>query len=217
MSILKEKAQVIMLPTKDKTNINLFKNNISITPVILSNKFGETEVSKSQHLYIISDEEIKVGDYISDGYIVWKWNDDSSLLGRKKVIATTDTSISKPEKGYNWNSVVYPQPSQGFIEKYIKEYNKGNIITDIIVEYEEILKCYRCGKTEPNCVNTSKNCIGSFGGFKQLKVSSDNTITMYSIKNSWTREEVMEIIHRLKDLSVETDFWDADEWIKENL
>lgn len=47
--------------------------------------------------------------------------------------------------------------------------------------------------------------------------SKQENLVTHPIKDSWTREEVMEIIHRLKDLSVETDFWDADEWIKENL
>jgi hypothetical protein len=47
------------------------------------------------HLYITSDEEIKVNDYITDGYRAWKWKDDSSLLGRKKIILTTDQDLIK--------------------------------------------------------------------------------------------------------------------------
>ena len=47
----------------------------------------------NQHIYITSDEEIKLNDYITDGYKVWKWKDDSSLLGRKKVIFTTDQDL----------------------------------------------------------------------------------------------------------------------------
>ena len=45
------------------------------------------------HIYITSDEEIKVNDHITDGYKVWKWRDDSSLLGRKKIILTTDQKL----------------------------------------------------------------------------------------------------------------------------
>jgi hypothetical protein len=44
-------------------------------------------------VYITSDEEVKVNDYITDGYLVWQWKDDSSLLGRKKVILTTDPKL----------------------------------------------------------------------------------------------------------------------------
>lgn len=48
-----------------------------------------------KNIYITSDEEIKVNDYITDGYLVWKWKDNSSLLGRKKVILTTDQDLIK--------------------------------------------------------------------------------------------------------------------------
>lgn len=44
----------------------------------------------NQNIYITNNEEIKFNDYITDGYKVWKWQDNSSLLGRKKVILTTD-------------------------------------------------------------------------------------------------------------------------------
>ena len=47
----------------------------------------------AKNIYITSDEEIKLNDYITDGYKVWKWKDDSSLLGRKKVIFTTDQDL----------------------------------------------------------------------------------------------------------------------------
>lgn len=48
-----------------------------------------------ENIYITNDEEIKVNDYITNGYLVWKWKDDSSLLGRKKVILTTDKDLIK--------------------------------------------------------------------------------------------------------------------------
>jgi hypothetical protein len=37
-----------------------------------------------------SDCEISAGDYITDGYRVWKWKDNSSLLGRYKVVAQSE-------------------------------------------------------------------------------------------------------------------------------
>ena len=47
-------------------------------------------------LYVISNtEQIKLNDYITDGFIVFKWKDDSSLLGRKKVILSTDQDLIK--------------------------------------------------------------------------------------------------------------------------
>lgn len=48
-----------------------------------------------KELFITSDEEIKFNDYITDVYKVWQWKDDSSLLGRKKIILTTDLDLIK--------------------------------------------------------------------------------------------------------------------------
>ena len=47
----------------------------------------------NQNIYIINDKEIKFNDFITDGYLVWQWKDNSSLLGRKKVILTTDQDL----------------------------------------------------------------------------------------------------------------------------
>lgn len=38
-------------------------------------------------LFIDEEAEINLADFITDKYNVWKWRDDSSLLGRKKVLA----------------------------------------------------------------------------------------------------------------------------------
>lgn len=63
-----------------------------------------------KHYYITTEppiiavkDEINVGDFITDKYKYWQWNDDSSLLGRLKVIAglpnqpTIDYSALKDE------------------------------------------------------------------------------------------------------------------------
>ncbi len=63
--------------------------------LLLTDKSTKDEGGIYQHIYITSDEEIKLDDYITDGYLVWKWKDDSSLLGRKKVILTTDQDLIK--------------------------------------------------------------------------------------------------------------------------
>ena len=45
-------------------------------------------------IYITApQEEIRVNDYITDGYLVWQWKDDNSLLGRYKVIMTSDKQL----------------------------------------------------------------------------------------------------------------------------
>jgi hypothetical protein len=44
-------------------------------------------IKTDNYLLVVDDSEIKVGDYITDKYRVWQWEDDSSLLGRYKIIA----------------------------------------------------------------------------------------------------------------------------------
>lgn len=44
----------------------------------------------ADHYIIVDDSEIKEGDCITDGYKVWQWLDDSSLLGRKKIVYSTE-------------------------------------------------------------------------------------------------------------------------------
>lgn len=45
-------------------------------------------INTNTYLLLIEEEaEINLADFITDEYNVWRWKDDSSLLGRKKVLA----------------------------------------------------------------------------------------------------------------------------------
>lgn len=194
MSVLKDKAQVIMLPTNKPTGLFVDKNNklyYSITKKVRTNNEG-------RHLYIVLDEKIKEGDWYLLNYNILKCtscnkktvSNENVWTNRnlcKKIIATTDTSLklkvidyNKPQKydpitenfkgKLKYKHIHLPQSSQGFIKKYIEEYNKGNVITDILVEREH-----------DDTVPFPKT---------RLKVSKDNTITIHPIKDSWNREEL---------------------------
>lgn len=41
--------------------------------------------------------DIKFGDYVTNGFMVWLWKDNTSLLGIKKVVASTNPSIDTPK------------------------------------------------------------------------------------------------------------------------
>ena len=214
-----KKCKVVMLPTNQKSR--LFKAGGSLH--YLSHAVDDGEGWRSpQHLYIISDDEItskkllNTNDYyyIRNHYNEWyvgKFNGvsfdfinndgnfDSNLFVCKKIIATTDVSLG------------LPQPSQQFIQKYIEEYNKGNVITDVLVEYND----------------TSKNEFPAFGSPVWLKINpKDNTITIKKVKDSYTREEVIVLCHKhlLMVLMLEglvpigkTINNETEEWIEENL
>jgi len=172
-----KKAKIVMLPSNGESNIQQNKFNKLF--------FSEQEKSYSdtinQHLYIISYiEKPDNGDYyiIDDIPEVLKNNglvfiDDSC----GKVIATTDKTLSQTSR------TEIPQPSQQFIQKYIEEYNRGNIITDVLVECENKFE--------------GKEYVDELDAYGYDKIKSilkinpkDNNIIIKIAKDSWSREEV---------------------------
>lgn len=97
------------------------------------------------HIHITSSEEIKEGDWylilIDNTIMKANINSDHKDYDCKKIIATTDKSLRKHLKYLSEYEGKYidkqlPQLSNEFIESYIEQYNKGNIIENILVEVE---------------------------------------------------------------------------------
>jgi len=209
------KAQVIMLPTDTilASNFGLITTNVDTLLLVNNNTIGKVIESlrvELQHLYIISDDEIKEGDY--------KYNSKTNCIGKhnregkglpdelkkasewcKKIIATTDISLAnqcirKDHTLTNNYSNVLPQPSQQFITKYIESYNKGEVNTDVLVEYESSIIgqcnciCHKPGYTVLHCFPC---CHPHY--IDSIKINpKDNTITIKQLKVSWNKEEVIE-------------------------
>ena len=155
-----KKAEVVMLPHNNIDTLLTLYKTASGKPLHLSTNLDIISHHTNQHLYIISDDEIKEGDWFindlnqikkctsrdTEGYIDFEGGFNTKPSSCKKIIATTDTTLKItispylfPEGGAcQSRDFLLPQPSQQFIEKYIEEYNKGNIITDVLVEYELI-------------------------------------------------------------------------------
>lgn len=161
-----KKAKIVMLPTNQKAKEGMIylKPKIGIFNKTSSENHNNNVYNcNPQHLYIISDDEITNKDllntndyyYIRNHYNEWyvgKYNGvsfdfinndgnfDSNLFVCKKIIATTDSSLkietilSTQERKLK----SLPQPSKQFIEKFVEEYNRENIITDVSVEYETL-------------------------------------------------------------------------------
>lgn len=209
-----KKCKVVMLPTNEKAKVGADNWYLPKTKTLIINNIVS-------HLYITSDEEIKEGDWFiielfkvdgtSDGlhveqatFIEDVWINKGIIARRhsgncKKVIATTDRLTID----IGIDSWIIPQPSQSFIEEYVQEYNKGNIITDVMIEYS-----YKGEQhNEDSTLNT----------FHPKVNPKDNTITIKKVKDSWTREEVIELLHK-KDLygNCNTDEEFAN-WIDENI
>jgi len=195
-------SDVVMLPTNQKAQIGYLTakgkeyndlRHFSQDMLIILD-------SINYHLYIVSDEKPVKGDWVYDtrDRIVTN-NILAFTLFSKKIIATTDTNIGNehcpgrfiPELPNEQVCKTFcpqclsPRISQSFVDKYISEYNKGNVITDVMVEYEE--------------AGTNEDQLGIPIDYDKVKeiiklhVNSDNTINIQQIKDSWTREEVIKL------------------------
>lgn len=198
-----KKIQLVMLPTNEKANdchILYFPKTGRLNKRAYSDE--ELQTGKglikleyiTNHLYFLSDEEIKEGDWFlmnnacirqcksknNKPHTIPTIIDTTGGIHHvsvcKKIIATTDKSLKLNYDGKtpiteNWNGYLLPQIPQSFIEYYVSEYNKGNIITEVDIEY-----------------GVTKNENREFVEF--LWVKQDNTINIKPIKDSWNREEV---------------------------
>ena len=186
-------AQVIILPTQEKGKHSDLIINPTTEQLFRFEHQNCTELSN--HLYIISDDNIEVGDYV---YNI-KFNDIYQITHSKesivfntekynyikKVIATTNKHLVQPKKvisrdeiGNIYNAIYLPQPSDSFITKYIDSYNQNNVITDVLVEYETVSNGINSDNTDLSYIH-------------KLKINDKfNTITIKEIKNSYSREEV---------------------------
>lgn len=137
-----QKHKVVMLRSKNESGC------FSYTPkgILHTNLL----IGSPHHLYILSDEEIKEGDWYLDISLINSLfiipRQALSNIKRidkncKKIIATTDQSIGVvkyTEGGHVINAgqkILLPEIPQQFIEYYINEYNKGNELKEVEVEY----------------------------------------------------------------------------------
>lgn len=217
MSSIKRKCQVVLLHTtantakfgtfdtiyngidKHKTILRQFKESLPVNDIMAA-------AYKAVNLYVLSDEEIKESD--------WFINLTNNTINQainwiyvstcKKIIATTDSSLKIiiPRHNDFDSEYLLPQPSPQFIAKYIEEHNKGNIITEVMVEYEEYCKDISCGKNSCYLTNKCENL-----GYK-LKTDSNNCITITKVKDNFTRKETLKFAidfanHCMKQVNLE--------------
>jgi hypothetical protein len=208
---MKKLAQVVMLSTNEKAKIgDIVMSKFDDIHILTKNDGKEyAKTVTSQHLYILSDEEIEEEDwcYGMDGIFQYKGKINlPDIELPKKIIATTDRSLKvfihttmAIDMDDCYESL--PQPSQSFIEKFVEEYNKGNVITEVMVEYESI-GAYANPKYDSDY---------------QLKINSDNTINISNSKESWSREEVVELLYKHTEYMLSGKKDTLDKWIEENL
>lgn len=141
----KKEYSLVMLPTEKASKIGFLTKigkerkdlryyNIE-SPNILD--------SENQHLYIISNDEIKKNDWYIDFSIgsiklpLQASEDFKNNIQHNcfKIVATTDESLSEIPKGDTFNRLC-PEIPESFITAYIKSYNGGKPITEVQLEME---------------------------------------------------------------------------------
>lgn len=224
------------MPTEKYSNIILNHNN--------KLQYNNTKYIKSyQQLLIISDDEIKEGDWwFNFDRNAFNNKESGAIINRppncKKIIASyPPLEITKLHKGeviddsYPKDFRQYlPQPTQQFIEQYIESYNKGEVITDVLVEYgyfEMNSKANYKGNYDficPNCKHIDKDLWYSkqptyCTNCSKLKINPDNTITIKPVKDSWDREEMFKLMDDYQDYLFRTNepVKTFKEWFNQNL
>lgn len=189
-----------------------------------------------QNLYFISDDPIKKGDwYFTPEMKTAKYGVhfcDTDSLARisngfesKKIIATTNKSLKVLNKYSNEEGIMelLPQPSEAFIRKYCE---LGGI-DEVMVEWEENQCDGRRAGVSIGDNNTHlferkiDRMICTKGKYNNPKVDSHNTITIRPIKDSWNKEEVVQLISKYwKDEISNGNIYGKEgftKWIRENI
>ena len=213
-----KECNVVMLPTNKPANggDRIWYNKYNKEYHLIYGAVKPNGNYLPQHLYITSDDEIKQSDWYlyymnpdgipelmqcRDKDEAKRCNDKTRSIGQIsfKIIATTDKSLTikivdketcRPiESGimHKYKKKHLPQPSQSFIKKYCE---LGGI-DKVLVEYIDNITCKTTGICKLYSSNTDKVCIGACNK-SQLKTDSYNTITIKSVKDSWSREEIIE-------------------------
>ena len=155
---MKKEIKVVMFPN----NNGSYKSGIYIDSNKKLHTHNVTNGGRMQHLYFISDEKTKDGDYYLDEYdgkfIILIASPEDRY---EKIIASTNESLS------------LPRPSA----KFLQEYCEFGGTDRVMVEYDQFddqcdsLSCGIC-----NCSNNTVSLID------ELKVAPDNTINIDLIK-----------------------------------
>ncbi len=208
-----KKLKVTMLSSNNSSLLYKdYSSNLAGTLYCINTLVPKSEFYKPQHLYIVSDDEIKEGDwfilkdnhphgrlrkchYISDKQLMidaktdigWGFSYQEEAM---KIIATTDFSLTIKSQVCRFHRYL-PEIPQDFIKLYCE---KGGI-DEIEVEYIH---------------------LGGTGSGYKLKINSDNTINIKTIKDSYTREEVIELCSKaLRDYTATEHC--ISKWINKNI
>ncbi len=213
---MKKEAFPILLPTRNKAISEM--GILPMKGLTMSKTWIKEFGYDPQHLYICTNEEIKEGEYMYDpvNKCVERCNEVNYIekYGWLKIIATTDSSLSRlcsqcrefgscqRKEGPCVNTSPIPASiPQSFIQKYIEQYNKGEKIEKVMVEYETKLTSQN-GQLSITTDFKEKIPTGlgrelnkhSFSGEYTPKLNGNEIIIYEEEKKLYTLDEVEELI-----------------------
>jgi hypothetical protein len=176
-------CKVVMLPTNEKAmqkgQIYLHEDIIRISNLDIEVK---NKLVKPQHLYILSDDEIKKYDFVYNPIYktIYQWIENADIkfdkINAKKIIATTNPLLNK-ELGYFtfnvncWDERTVMQTERGSLPKptkdFIHKFCEMNGIWDVQVVYEMLPYS---NILQPNSIEVQPIFI--------TRVNDDNTINI---------------------------------------
>jgi len=226
---MKKQIKVVMLPTEKASTIAIIANKLAHISDDSFNQDNsklfelddEDEDSEyqtiPQHLYLVSDEEIKEGDWFINEIAQLIQNKDLgdyeiNSIDCKKVIATTDVLFGL-NKHYNEEGKLdtifgkqFPQIHKSFVKAYVEA---NGVIDEVMVEYE--------------FGGSIKLRQGGESHMYKLKLRDDNTVIIHKVKKEmYSEEEVRKLIksfvdyHSLEERANCSDK-SVNKWIEENL
>lgn len=210
---MKKTFKVVMLPTEKPSKIGLLNDRLYLFNGKLEDKYPSGSY-KNINLYIISDDEIKEGDWvlnkeINEIYQRKHYNNGKSKLSEqeKKIVATTDKSLDVTDHRVSPvpNFCDMPQLPESFTQAYIKAYNEGKPITEVDLEIEYFI-------TVPQG-NYSKEDYGY-----QIKTRPNNTVIIHQSK-MYSRDEVLILVasYAIDNHQISKEDVKLNKWIQDNL
>ena len=193
------KCKVFMLPTEKASSLVRHQQKNIIDQIILYDdgprSCKHSDGFAQQYLYFTSDREIKEGDYFIEFYENFpnRVLKAPKPLHDKTIIKDVDFKIEATTDP----SLRLPLIPQLFIEVYVEKQGK---IDEVMIEM---------------------SCNGLAGGnpMEHLKPTTrkDNTAIIHKLKDSWTREEVVELIKRNTERLTNSWLSSDIEWVEKNL
>lgn len=214
---MKKECQVIMLPSSRREDSCIFNTTDNKT-FRVGNAHGEWKNGNSIKffdLYIVSDDEIKEGDWYINNNVIFKaddkfddGNNPNQNKKNKKIIATTDilsTNIMIDCLSAKPKELILPQVQQSFLKEFVK-----NPDGEYDCEYDWMYS-YPDGTLSKNS-RLKENAKPVF----KLKLNQDNTVNINSIKEKVYSKKEMEKAYHYGRLNPTLDLPAFDKWIKNN-